>query len=80
MTDLFDGSITFVIGDRRRAHVTNTQLGQEEQSAGIRLLVSGSGSGADDSDAPARIVIGPRDTQVVRGAPVTELHCIANAR
>ena len=59
--------------------MTNTQLGQEEQSGDIRLLVSGSGADAD-SDSPPRIVIGPRDTQVVRGAPVTELHCIANAR
>lgn len=60
----------------RRAHVTNTQLGQEEQSGGVRLVVRGS----MEDDVPVRIVIPPQDTQVNRGTPVTELHCIANAR
>lgn len=63
--------------DYYRAHVTNTQLGQEEQSGGVRLVVRGNG---ETDDVPARIVIAPRDTEVVRGSPVTELHCIANAR
>ena len=35
---------------------------------------------SETDDVPARIVIAPRDTEVVRGSPVTELHCIANAR
>ena len=61
-----------------RAHVTNTQLGQEEQSGGVRLIVRGDDS--DGVDVPVRIVVAPKDTQVVRGNPVTELHCIANAR
>jgi hypothetical protein len=61
----------------RRAHVTNTQLGQEELSGGVRLVVRGN---SETDDVPARIVIAPRDTEVVRGSPVTELHCIANAR
>ncbi|XP_032779959.2 protein sidekick isoform X2 [Daphnia magna] len=60
-----------------RAHVTNTQLGQEELSGGVRLVVRGN---SESDDVPARIVIAPRDTEVVRGSPVTELHCIANAR
>ena len=49
----------------------------------MRLVVRDSGQGqdaADGGDLPARIVIPPRDTEVARGAPVTELHCIANAR
>ena len=51
----------------------------------MRLVVRDApgGSGSQDSDAAdlaARIVIPPRDTEVSRGAPVTELHCIANAR
>lgn len=61
----------------RRAHVTNTQLGQEEQSGGVRLIVRG---GGEADDVPVRIVVPPQDTQVNRGTPVTELHCIANAR
>ena len=61
-----------------RAHVTNTQLGQEEQSGGVRLTVTGGDN--DGVDVPVRIIIAPKDTQVVRGNPVTELHCIANAR
>ena len=60
--------------------MTNTQLGQEEQSGGVRLVVRGSSSDADAVDIPVRIVVPPQDTQVARGAPVTELHCIANAR
>ena len=61
-----------------RAHVTNTQLGQEEQSGGVRLTVTGGDN--DGVDVPVRIVVAPKDTQVVRGNPVTELHCIANTR
>jgi len=61
-----------------RAHVTNTQLGQEEQSGGVRLTVIGGDN--DGVDVPVRIVVAPKDMQVVRGSPVTELHCIANAR
>ena len=61
-----------------RAHVTNTQLGQEEQSASIRLIVRGSDS--DAVDVPVRIVIPPSHTEIVKGTPVSELHCIANAR
>ena len=77
--------------------MTNTQLGQEEQSAGLRLVVRGSGgvvesdagggggggggaSGQAAGDVPVSIVVAPAPTSVVRGTPVTELHCIANAR
>lgn len=67
----------FPSSESRRAHVTNTQLGQEEQSGAVRLVVRGN---SETDDVPARIVIAPRDTEVVRGSPVTELHCIANAR
>ena len=61
-----------------RAHVTNTQLGQEEQSGGIRLIVRG--ADGDGVDVAVSIVVPPSHTEIVRGTPVTELHCIANAR
>ena len=61
-----------------RAHVTNTQLGQEEQSGGIRLIVRG--ADGDGVDVAVSIVGPPSHTEIVRGTPVTELHGIANAR
>ena len=54
------------------------QLGQEEQSGGIRLIVRG--ADGDGVDVAVSIVVPPSHTEIVRGTPVTELHCIANAR
>lgn len=54
----------------------NPQIGREEYSAFVRLMVTG--------DAPAEIapeiVVKPTDMHVVKGEAAVDLHCIANAR
>ncbi|KAL1140779.1 hypothetical protein AAG570_000709, partial [Ranatra chinensis] len=60
-----------------RARATNTQLGKEEYSAYIRLMISGSDPG---TDVAPEIIIRPRDTHIIKGQVETNLHCIVNAR
>lgn len=59
-----------------RAQAVNPQIGREEYSAFIRLIVTG--------DAPAEIapviVVKPADMHIVKGEAAVDLHCIANAR
>ena len=52
-----------------RARATNTQLGQEENSAFTYLEVYGE----DGADVPPEIIVAPKDTQIVKGTQVTEL-------
>lgn len=59
-----------------RAQAVNPQIGREEYSAFVRLIVTG--------DAPAEIapeiVVKPADMHIVKGEAAVDLHCIANAR
>ncbi|XP_046403358.1 protein sidekick [Ischnura elegans] len=68
-------------GDQKayRAQATNTQIGKEENSAYIRLIVVPDGSN-DDAEVPPEIVVAPANITVVKGESLAELHCIANAR
>ena len=60
-----------------RAHVTNTQLGKEEMSGFIRLLVTGD----DNREIAPEIIIKPQNLTIVKGQAIPEeLQCIANAR
>lgn len=59
-----------------RARAINTQLGKEENSAFVHLNVSGD----PYTEIAPVIVIHPESVKVVRGEPVTQLQCIANAR
>ena len=69
------GRVTLIFPDCS-ARATNTQLGQEENSAYISLEV--------DSDlvmdVPPEIIVPPRNITVARQKSVAELQCIANAR
>lgn len=60
-----------------RARATNTQLGKEENSAYMRLVVRGGDPGGEI--AP-EIIVSPRDTHILKDALATELQCIVNAR
>ena len=55
-----------------RARATNTQLGQEENSAFTYLEVYGE----DGADVPPEIIVAPKDTEIVKGTQVTELQVI----
>jgi hypothetical protein len=59
-----------------RAQAVNPQIGREEYSAFIRLIVTG--------DVPAEtapeIVVKPADMHIIKGEAAVDLHCIANAR
>ncbi|KAK3912682.1 Protein sidekick [Frankliniella fusca] len=59
-----------------RARATNTQLGKEEDSAYVRLIVSGD----PNKEVDPEFVVRPSDVQVLKGEPLVELHCVANAR
>ncbi len=59
-----------------RARATNTQLGQEENSEFIQLVVDTS----EATDVAPEIIVPPDNITIVRHTPVTELQCIANAR
>ncbi|KAK6637522.1 hypothetical protein RUM44_007944 [Polyplax serrata] len=60
-----------------RARATNTQLGKEEMSGFIRLLVTGD----DYKEVAPEIIIKPHDLSIVKGQAIPEeLQCIANAR
>lgn len=62
-----------------RARATNTQLGQEETSGFINLIVTNQGDPTPDQTPPA-IIVPPMDAQVIKGSSEYELQCIANAR
>ncbi|ODM95509.1 Protein sidekick [Orchesella cincta] len=61
------------------ARATNTQLGQEETSSYINLIVTNQGDVGSDQIPPA-IVIPPQDAHITKGQSEFELQCIANAR
>lgn len=60
-----------------RARAINTQLGKEENSAFIRLNITG---GDSYSEIAPQIVVHPESVEVVKGQEIVELQCIANAR
>lgn len=60
-----------------RARVINTQLGKEENSAFIRLNVSG---GDSLSEIAPQIIVHPESIEIIKGQEIVELQCIANAR
>lgn len=67
------------------ARATNTQLGHEEVSSYINLIVTNQGdhnphSSSGGDQIPPTIVVPPQDAQVVKGQSEFELQCIANAR
>ncbi|XP_035707340.1 protein sidekick isoform X3 [Folsomia candida] len=62
-----------------RARATNTQLGQEETSGFINLIVTNQGDPTPDQ-TPPMIIVPPTDAQVIKGTNDYELQCIANAR
>jgi protein sidekick len=59
-----------------RARAINTQLGKEENSAFIRLNVTGD----PNVEVAPKIIVHPESTQLVRGQQIHELQCITNAR
>ncbi|XP_039293021.1 protein sidekick isoform X1 [Nilaparvata lugens] len=59
-----------------RARATNTQLGKEENSPYIRLVVKGSETG---QEIAPQIVVKPFDMNIIKGQLVTDLQCIVNA-
>ncbi|XP_047493701.1 protein sidekick-like isoform X3 [Penaeus chinensis] len=61
------------------ARITNTQLGVEEVSGGITLVVEGSSGGAEDEISPS-IIVPPANTTIVKDSSIAHLQCIANAR
>jgi len=62
-----------------RARATNTQLGQDELSGYIQVVVT-SPSGYIPDQIPPSIIVPPKDAQVIKGQSEYELQCIANAR
>uniref|UniRef100_A0A336LLQ7 CSON011301 protein n=1 Tax=Culicoides sonorensis TaxID=179676 RepID=A0A336LLQ7_CULSO len=66
-------------GDQKsyRARVINAQLGKEENSAYVRLNVSG---GDFFSDIAPEIIVHPESKKIIKGEEIYELQCIANAR
>ena len=61
------------------ARITNPQLGVEEISGDIRLLVEGIES-ATEEEIPPTIIVPPVNTTIVRESNIAHLQCIANAR
>ncbi|XP_067013442.2 protein sidekick isoform X2 [Anabrus simplex] len=59
-----------------RARATNTILGKEENSAYIRLVVTGDPT----REVPPSIIVKPQDMHIVKKQPRALLQCIANAR
>uniref|UniRef100_A0A8D9DVI9 Protein sidekick n=2 Tax=Cacopsylla melanoneura TaxID=428564 RepID=A0A8D9DVI9_9HEMI len=60
-----------------RARATNTQIGKEENSAFVRVVVN---DGDPFGEVAPEFVVKPEDLHVKKGAQVSELQCIANAR
>jgi protein sidekick len=59
-----------------RARAINTQLGKEENSAFIRLNVTGD----PNVEVAPKIIVHPESKKLVRGQQIYELQCITNAR
>lgn len=59
-----------------RARALNTQLGKDEESSFVKLIVTGD----EYTDIPPEIVISPKPSKAIVGQQVLELQCIANAR
>lgn len=59
-----------------RARATNSQMGKEENSAYIRLKVTGDPT----REVAPEIIVKPEDMHIIKGQQQTELRCIANAR
>lgn len=64
------------------ARATNTQLGHEEVSSYINLIVTNQADhySNDQQQIPPAIVIPPQDAKLIKDASEHELQCIANAR
>lgn len=69
--------VFFILLIKYRAHVTNTQIGKDEYSPFIRLIVRG---GSTLSDIPPEIIIRPKNLDIVKGKQSSDLHCFTNAR
>lgn len=64
-----------------RARATNTQLGQEETSGYIQLVVTNSYDNYNTPDQiQPSIVVPPSDAHIIKGTHEHELYCIVNAR
>lgn len=59
-----------------RARAINTQLGKEENSAYIRINVTGD----RDVEIAPEIIVFPESVNLIKGEQLAELQCIANAR
>jgi hypothetical protein len=59
-----------------RAQAVNPQIGREEYSAFIRLIVTGDAS----PEIAPEIVVKPKDMHIVKGEGAVDLQCLANAR
>lgn len=59
-----------------RARAINTQLGKEENSAYIRINVTGD----RDVEIAPEIIVHPESVHLIKGQQLAELQCIANAR
>jgi protein sidekick len=62
-----------------RARATNTQLGQEETSGYIQVVVTNPRDRIPEQIPPS-IIVPPADSQITKGQSEFELQCIANAR
>ncbi|KAG7176448.1 sidekick-like 1 [Homarus americanus] len=58
--------------------ITNTQLGVEEVSGGITLVVEGDERG--NEELPPSIIVPPINTTIIKDSSIAHLQCIANAR
>lgn len=59
-----------------RARAFNTQLGKDELSSFVKLIVTGD----DNTEIPPEIVVAPKSSRATVGQEILELQCIANAR
>nr|XP_045601913.1 protein sidekick-like isoform X1 [Procambarus clarkii] len=60
------------------ARITNTQLGLEEVSGGITLIVEG--DKGENEEIPPSIIVPPFNTTIIKDSSIAHLQCIANAR
>ncbi|KAK4323993.1 hypothetical protein Pmani_005348 [Petrolisthes manimaculis] len=61
------------------ARITNTQLGVEEVSEGINVVVE-EGGGDDAEEITPTIIVPPVNTTIIKDSSIAHLQCIANAR
>ncbi|KAK7082429.1 Protein sidekick-2 [Halocaridina rubra] len=61
------------------ARITNTQLGLEEVSGDIRLIVEGAESASEEEISPT-IIVPPVNTTIIKDSNIAQLQCIANGR